>query len=148
MVNALPLKSSPLYAVDLKVGGAPSNAEESYTFARIVAWGHTRAHWLHWIQILASHTGISMPMFRFSHFAVATGHVPSTGKALTGSRSPLPAIITAVTFCTKSGAPGETSGGRNRVALTVAGTEISCKCARVPSTASKFRRTTSAPRFP
>ena len=49
-------------------------------------------------------------MFRFSHFAVATGHVPSTGKALTGSRSPFPASITAVTFCTKSGACSDTSG--------------------------------------
>jgi hypothetical protein len=43
-------------------------------------------------------------MFRFSHLAVATGQVPSTGNALTGSRSPLPASITAVIFCTKSGA--------------------------------------------
>ena len=56
------------------------------------------------MQIFESQTGISSARLRFSHFAVATGQVPSTGNALTGSRSPLPASITAVTFCTKSGA--------------------------------------------
>ena len=44
--------------------------------------------------------------------AVPVGQVPSTGKALTGSRSPLPAIITAVTRWTKSGASSATIGGR------------------------------------
>ena len=51
-------------------------------------------------------------MLRFSHLAVATGQVPSTGNALTGSRSPFPASITAVIFWTKSGARSDTSGGR------------------------------------
>ena len=74
------------------------------------------------MQILASQTGISMAMFRFSHFAVPTGQEPSTGKALTGSRSPFPDIMTAVTFCTKSDAARETIGGRTRVALAAAGT--------------------------
>ena len=81
------------------------------------------------MQIFASHTGISSAMLRFSHFAVAIGHVPSTGNALTGSRSPLPASITAVTFWTKSGARSETSGGRPQRALTASGTGISCRCA-------------------
>ena len=102
----------PLYSVDLNVGGAPASALSSYTFARIAACGQTSAHWLHWMQIFGSQTGISSAMLRFSHFAVAIGHVPSTGNALTGSRSPLPASITAVTFWTKSGACSETSGGR------------------------------------
>ena len=66
-----------------------------------------------------------MAIFRFSHFAVATGHVPSTGNALTGNKSPLPAIITAVTFWTNSGAAGDTSGGRLFVAVAAAGTAIS-----------------------
>ena len=79
------------------------------------------------MQIFESQTGISSAMLRFSHFAVATGQVPSTGKALTGSRSPLPASITAVTFWTKSGARSETSGGRPSRALTAAGTRISCR---------------------
>ena len=68
-----------------------------------------------------SHTGISSAMLRFSHCAVPVGHVPSTGKALTGSRSPLPASSTAVTRCTKSGARSLTMGGRVRVAVTVGG---------------------------
>ena len=87
-------------------------------------------------------------MFRFSHFAVPIGHVPSTGKALTGSRSPLPASITAVTFCTKSGACGGDErrtrvrrGDRRRHGnLVQVGQRV--------STASKFRLTTSAPRLP
>ena len=95
----------------------------------MAACGHTSAHWLHWMQISESQTGISSARFRFSHFALATGHVPSTGKALTGSRSPLPASITAVIFCTKSGARSDTSGGREYLAVTAAGTGISCICA-------------------
>ena len=71
IVKNLPLYSLPLNSVDLKVGGAPASAPSSYTFARIAACGHTSAHWLHWMQIFESHTGISSAMFRFSHFAVA-----------------------------------------------------------------------------
>src|SRR4029453_18697604 len=100
IVYRLPLCSFPLYGVDLKLGGAPATAPSSYTFARMAACGQTKAHWLHWMQTFGSHTGISSAMFRFSHFAVPVGQGPSTGKALTGSRSPLPASITAVTFCT------------------------------------------------
>ena len=47
---------------------------------------------------------------RFSHRAVPVGNVPSTGSALTGSRSPSPASIRAVTRCTKSGASAGTGG--------------------------------------
>ena len=65
-----------------------------------------------------SHTGISSARFRFSHFAVPIGHVPSTGNALTGSRSPFPARSTAVIRWTKSGASADTSGGRPCVAVT------------------------------
>ena len=93
----------------------------------MAACGHTSAHWLHWMQTLESQTGISSARLRFSHFAVDIGHVPSTGNALTGSRSPFPARITAVTFCTKSGASSETSGGRLCPAVTLAGTGISCR---------------------
>src|SRR5262245_6958489 len=112
MVNCCPLCSLALNSVDVNVAGASDSALLSYTLARIAACGKTSAHWLHWIQIFESHTGISSAMLRFSHLAVAVGHVPSTGNALTGSRSPLPASMTAVIFWTKSGACSETSGGR------------------------------------
>ena len=46
-------------------------------------------------------------MLRFSHCDVPVGQVPSTGNALTGSRSPWFASITAVTRVTKSGASSE-----------------------------------------
>jgi hypothetical protein len=48
--------------------------------------------------------------------------VPSTGRALTGSSSPRPAIIIAVTFCTNSGALAGTTGGNWRVLVAWAGT--------------------------
>src|SRR5262245_64545899 len=71
----------------------------------MLAWGQTKEHLLHWMQTFGSQIGTSSAIRRFSHFVVPTGQVPSTGKADTGSRSPLPAIITAVTRQTKSGAP-------------------------------------------
>ena len=46
----------------------------------------------------------SATTLRFSHCAVPLGYVPSTGSALTGSSSPRPAIIRAVTSRTKAGA--------------------------------------------
>src|SRR5215813_15187798 len=70
----------------------------------MVACGQTKAHLLHWMQTFGSQIGTSSAIRRFSHFVVPTGQVPSTGKADTGSRSPLPAIITAVTRWTNSGA--------------------------------------------
>ena len=114
----------------------------------MAACGQTIAHLLHWMQIAGSQTGMSCAMFRFSHCAVAVGHVPSTGKALTGSRSPLLASITAVTRLTKSGAASDTMGGSARVAVTAAGTLTSWRFASVWSTAAKFLRTTSGPRLP
>ena len=57
-------------------------------------------------------------MLRFSHFEVPVGQVPSTGKALTGRRSPFPSIITAVTRLTKSGASAGTIGGAQVGAVT------------------------------
>ena len=77
----------------------------------MAAWGQIIAHLLHWMQMAASQTGISRAMLRFSHWVVPVGQVPSTGKAETGSRSPLPAIMTAATFLTNSGASSATKGG-------------------------------------
>jgi hypothetical protein len=114
----------------------------------MAAWGQTIAHLLHWMQIFSSQTGMSRAMFRFSHFAVASGHVPSGGNALTGRRSPLPASMTAETRLTKSGAASETMGGRVRVEVIRPGTAISWRCSSVPSTAAKFRLTISSPFLP
>ncbi len=100
------------------------------------------------MQIAGSQTGISAAMFRFSHWAVPVGQVPSTGNALTGSRSPLPASMTAVTRWTKSGAASATIGGIVRVADAAPGTFTSCRCASVRSTAAKFAWTTASPRLP
>ena len=77
------------------------------------------------MQIAGSQTGISSASERFSKQAVPTGKVPSTGRALTGSSSPRPAIIAAVTCATKSGAPAGTGGSIPEVAVTSAGSASS-----------------------
>ena len=65
--------------------------------------------------------------------------------ALTGRSSPRPAMISAVNAFTKSGAAGDTVGGRSNVLVTVFGTVTSLRCAKVASTAAMFLATTSAP---
>jgi hypothetical protein len=50
-------------------------------------------HLPHWMQVCGSHTGISSDRLRFSQRAVPVGKVPSTGMALTGTRSPRPAMM-------------------------------------------------------
>ena len=113
----------------------------------MAAWGQTNAHLLHWMQILSSQTGISSAIARFSHWAVAVGQVPSTGKALTGSRSPLPSMMTAWTRLTKSGAFSGTVG-RILMVPVAAPTGTSWRFSRVASTEAKLRLTTSAPFLP
>src|SRR5512143_1862852 len=100
------------------------------------------------MQIEESHAGISAAMFLFSHWLVPTGQVPSTGKALTGSRSPLLAIMTAVTPWTKSGAATDTAAGRGRAVVTAVGAGTDESAARARSTASKLRLRTSPPFLP
>ncbi len=74
-------------------------------------------------------------MLRFSYLVVPTGQAPSGGKAETGSRSPLPAIITAVTRLTKSGALSGTVGSNAGPSKTL-GIFTSDRCASVISTAA------------
>ncbi len=87
------------------------------------------------MQTSASQTGMVIAMLRFSYCAVAVGKVPSIGIAETGSASPLPSMIFAVTSCTNSGAWAGTAGGSSRVLVTSAGIAISCMLARAMSTA-------------
>ena len=55
------------------------------------------------MQMDGSQIGMVWAMARFSYVAVPVGKVPSAGRALTGSRSPSPAINREVTRATKSG---------------------------------------------
>src|SRR5450755_4209431 len=96
----------------------------------------------------ASHTATNSETFRFSYAAVPVGYVPSTGNALTGNRSPRPAIISAVTVRTNSGASAGTGNGKPRVALTNSGTTTRCNPCNDRSTAAWFIATTSGPRLP
>ncbi len=76
------------------------------------------AHLPQSMQIEASQIGIIWAIARFSYLVVPVGNVPSTGIALTGSRSPSPAISRAVTSRTKSGAVSGTSDAIGRLAPT------------------------------
>ena len=76
------------------------------------------AHLPQSMQIVSSQTGICWAIARFSHFVVPVGNVPSTGSALTGSRSPSPAMSRAVTSLTKSGALSGTSARMAAAPLT------------------------------
>ena len=86
---------------------------------RMAACGQTMAHLPQSMQIDSSQMGICCAMARFSHCVVAVGKVPSTGMALTGSRSPWPAMMRAVTSFTKSGAASGTSAANVVSVLTV-----------------------------
>src|SRR5581483_4952129 len=79
----------------------PGVAPGVYTFMRMAAWGQTMAHLPQSMQIDGSHTGMSRAMERFSNTDVAVGKAPSTGRALTGRRSPSPASRRDVTRWTK-----------------------------------------------
>ena len=144
----IPGCSRDFHSLSLNPSGASANADGSNTFMRIAAWGQTSAHLAQSMQIDGSQIGISRAMLRFSHRAVSVGNVPSTGSADTGSRSPFPAIIVAVTRRTKSGDSAGTGGSTWRSPPAVDGTSISWSAAIAPSTAEKFRDRTVSPRFP
>ena len=112
--------------------------------------GQTKLQLPHWMQMSGSHTGTISEMLRFSQRGgAATARCRPSGSAQTGSSSPRPAIIIAVTFRTNSGASSGTSGGRgSAVAACSSGTSTSCRWASAASTASKFLRTTSSPFLP
>ena len=75
-----------------KSARAHSSADVGNTFIRIVACGHTIAHLPQSMQIVGSQIGIIRAIARFSYLVVAVGNVPSIVIALTGRRSPSPAI--------------------------------------------------------
>ena len=132
----------------LKVDGARAISSGEKTFMRIAACGHTSGQIAHCVQIASSQIGISWAMLRFSHCVVPVGKVPSTGIAETGSRSPLPSIIIAVTRWTNSGAARGTIGRRDRTESAWPGTFTSCIAASEASTAAKLRLSTVSPRLP
>jgi len=143
----MPARSLALKVAQSKVAGLVSldSIAGSTTLGRIAACGQTSEHLLHWMQRSWSQIGTSRAMPRFSYCVVAVGQAPSGPKALTGSRSPLPSIMTAVMRCTKSGEPAATTGGRRRLVVGAAGMATSCMLARVWSTAAQLRLTTSSP---
>ena len=70
------------------------------------------------MQMAGSQIGIIWAIARFSYFVVPVGNVPSTGRALTGSWSPSPAISRDVIRATKSGTSSGTGGVVGRSLVT------------------------------
>ena len=139
-------RSRDLNSLLWKPAGAFATASVGKTFIRMAACGQTMAHLPQSMQIEGSQIGISWAMARFSKAVVPVGNVPSTGNALTGSRSPRPAISSAVTVRTNSGASAETTDGIGAPVATVPSvTRFSRSIER--SMAAKFRSTTAWPRF-
>ena len=91
-----------------KSTGAVSTDAVGKTFIRIVACGQTIAHLPQSMQMAGSQIGIVWAIARFSYLAVPVGNVPSAGSALTGNRSPSPAISREVIRATKSGTSSAT----------------------------------------
>ena len=116
-VSFIPGRSRERKSLAANPSGAPSSASGPNTLVRMVECGQTMAHLPQSMQIDGSQMGISAASDRFSHLAVPVGKAPSTGRALTGSRSPLPSSMRAVTRLTKSGACSDTAGRRWRVAV-------------------------------
>ena len=131
-----------------KPAGAWASCAGSKTLVWIAACGQIIEQKLHCTQRSVCQMGMSRASARFSNLLVLVGHVPSGGKALTGSSSPRPSSKRRVTRCTKSGACGGTAGRRRRAAVTVLGTSTSKSAASAASSAATLRFTTSGPRRP
>ena len=93
------------------LSGAPATRRGACTFIRIAACGHTRVHRAQSMQIVGvPHWDLGRESSASRQRAVPVGNVPSMGIALTGSRSPSPDSIRAVTRCTKSLESAGTAG--------------------------------------
>ena len=125
------------------IGGRYGLGSKEFT-----ARGQTMAHLPQSMHRSGSHTGIDSARLRFSHLAVPVGKVPSTGSALTGSRSPSPARMRAVTCWKKSGAPTATEAIRRPVDSASAGTSMRCISLSARSIAAWLRSTIVRPRRP
>ncbi len=129
----------------LNVSGAPARSSAGKALRRIAACGHTIVHLAHWMQISGSKIGISRAMPRRSYCVVPVGNVPSTGRALTGRRSPASPSIMAVTRFTKSGLSAGTTGRIVYADVASAGTSILASEAMAASTAAWLRSSTTSP---
>ncbi len=114
---------------------------------RIAACGQTMAHLPQSMQMGSSQTGICGAIARFSYLVVPVGKVPSTGSALTGSRSPSPAISRAVTDLMKSGTLSGTSARIGSASPTEPRVTLPRRSMDW-SMAAKLRSTTDWPRLP
>ncbi len=113
----------------------------------MTAWGHTKEQVPHWMHSSSSQIGTLSATLRRSQRVVAEGKVPSTGILETGRESPSPTMMVAMTSFMNSGDSAGTVGGISRVEVTP-GVGISCRSARVSSTALKFIWTISSPFLP
>ena len=140
-----PRISRDLTSRECRLDGALSIASGETTFARIAECGQAATQWLHWVQSSSFQIGISSAILRFSQRVVPIGQVPSGGRAETGSASPSPASMAAVTVLTKSGAASETTGGRFGLLASTCCNGTSASDSRARASACQLRSTSSWP---
>ena len=68
----------PNAGIASKFAGPLLTSSSVASTGRIVACGHTNAHWLHWIQFSLIQCGTNNAAPRFSYAAVPFGKVPSS----------------------------------------------------------------------
>ena len=128
---------------ECRLAGAASIACGGTTLARIAECGQAATQWLHWVHSSSFQMGISSAILRFSQRVVPIGQVPSGGRAETGSASPSPASMAAVTVLTKSGAASETTGGRFGLEASTGRSGTSANDSRASASACQLRSTRS-----
>ena len=65
-VYCRPAAALPLAGASLMAAGAAAASSSVRAKGRMVACGHAKAHWLHWMQVAASHAGTLTATPRFS----------------------------------------------------------------------------------
>ncbi len=131
-----------------KPSGAPARSAGATCLARIVAWGQTKLHWLHWMQFSGIHFGHSTAMPRFSSRAVPVGMAPSKGILETGSESPLNRVTGSMTSLAKASASSGMIFVTGADLVILAGTGTASRAAEARSMESQFIWTTSLPLRP
>ena len=148
MRNFMPVSSLPLAGTVTKLSGAPASSSSLATTGRMAAWGHTKEHWQHWMQLSATHSGTLMATPRFSQAAVPRGMMPAGSMADTGSLSPRWARMGRTTPAMYSSSPQWQTSAPSVASAQDSGYLISTRASMPLSTAAMFMLTILSPFMP